>query len=237
MGVEDRRRHQLGGFVAGVAEHDALVAGALVLRGGGVDALGDVGRLGVQQHLDGGLVPVEAVLLVADVLHRHAGMMSDEVAGHGAGAAVLAGDDDAICRRQRLASHPHSPRIEALRLGLAEEEIDDLVGDAVADLVRMTFGHGLAGEEIVRSGHGGGPLLRVRKRRRAALVRRPRSAKKPARSPPDAGFCPGQRNGSSQNGSSQTAGTLAGAAQGGPAIRRSRGLLRDRRCDGGPSNP
>ena len=50
----DRQRHQLGGVVAGVAEHQALVAGALpvervldALAGarlvGGVDALRDVG--------------------------------------------------------------------------------------------------------------------------------------------------------------------------------------------------
>ena len=48
VGVVDRRRHQLGRLVAGVAEHDALVAGALVLVAGGIDALGDVGRLAVQ---------------------------------------------------------------------------------------------------------------------------------------------------------------------------------------------
>ena len=42
VGVVDRRRHQLRGLVAGVAEHDALVAGALVLVAGGIDALGDM---------------------------------------------------------------------------------------------------------------------------------------------------------------------------------------------------
>ena len=52
----DRQRHQLGGLVAGEAEHQALVAGALALERvldalagarlvGGVDALRDVGRL------------------------------------------------------------------------------------------------------------------------------------------------------------------------------------------------
>jgi hypothetical protein len=32
--------------------------------------------------------------------------------------------------------------------GLAEKQVDNLVGDAVADLVRMPFGDGLAGKEI-----------------------------------------------------------------------------------------
>ena len=82
--VVDRRRHQLRRFAAGVAEHDALVAGALFLVVAGlvgVDALGDVGGLRMQQHLDLGLVPVEAVLLVADVLDRHARDMGDPVLG------------------------------------------------------------------------------------------------------------------------------------------------------------
>ncbi len=43
----DRQRHQLGRVVAGVAEHQALVAGADLLALGVVvvDALGDVGAL------------------------------------------------------------------------------------------------------------------------------------------------------------------------------------------------
>ena len=41
--VMDRRRHQRLGLGAGVAEHDALVAGALILVAGAVHALRDVG--------------------------------------------------------------------------------------------------------------------------------------------------------------------------------------------------
>ena len=44
------RRHEFRGLAAGVAEHDALVAGAFVLVAGRVDALRDIGGLGVQQH-------------------------------------------------------------------------------------------------------------------------------------------------------------------------------------------
>ena len=77
MGVVERRRHQFGRLAAGVAEHDALVARALVLVAGGVDALGDVGGLGMQQNLDIGVAPVEALLLVADVLDRLTGRFDD----------------------------------------------------------------------------------------------------------------------------------------------------------------
>ena len=72
VAVIERRRHQGRGLAAGIAEHDALVARAFILVAGGVDALGDMGRLGVQQHFDLGVLPVKAVLLVADVLDRGA---------------------------------------------------------------------------------------------------------------------------------------------------------------------
>ena len=64
--VIERRRHQLRGLGAGIAEHDALVARAFVLVARGVDALGDIDRLGMDDALDLGVHPMEAFLLVAD---------------------------------------------------------------------------------------------------------------------------------------------------------------------------
>ena len=46
MRVKDRRRHQFRRLVAGIAEHHALVAGALVLVARGVDALRDIATTG-----------------------------------------------------------------------------------------------------------------------------------------------------------------------------------------------
>ncbi len=46
-----------------------------------------------------------------------------------------------------------TPWIHAGLRGLAEEQIDHLVGDAVAHLVGMSLGHGFAGEQIVGTGH------------------------------------------------------------------------------------
>ena len=86
--IIDRRRHQIGRFAHGVAEHDALVARALVLVAGGVDALRDVDRLLVQQHFDIGGVPVEAALLVADGANRVARDLDDAVEGNRAGRAL-----------------------------------------------------------------------------------------------------------------------------------------------------
>ena len=130
--------------LAGVAEHDALVAGALVLVAAAVDALGDVGRLRMQQNLDVGLVPVEAVLLVADVLDGHArDVRSPNPVVMVFGAARLAGDHHLVGGRQRLAGDAQLPGIDAGLRPFAEEQIDHLVGNAVADLVGMALRNGL----------------------------------------------------------------------------------------------
>ena len=64
------------------------------------------------------------------------------------GPRDLAGDDDAVGGGQGLAGDADLPGSMPV-FGLAIEQVDDLVGDAVADLVRMAFGNGLAGEQIV----------------------------------------------------------------------------------------
>ena len=102
MRIVDRRRHQLGRFAAGIAEHNALVAGALVLVAGGIDARAMSTRLGMQQHLDIGVLPMKAILLVADRLDRLARRVFDR-RERNRRAADFAGDHHAIGRRQGLA--------------------------------------------------------------------------------------------------------------------------------------
>src|SRR5690349_18882473 len=75
--VVDRRRHEFRSFVAGVAEHDALVAGALILLLGSIDALRNVGRLTMEEDFDLGVLPMKAVLLVADIFNRLARRLLD----------------------------------------------------------------------------------------------------------------------------------------------------------------
>ena len=113
VGIIDRRRHELRRLVAGIAEHDPLVAGADVLVAGGIDALGDVLRLAVQQHLDIGVLPMKARLLVADVLDGLAGALDDAVAGDAFGSAIFAGDDDAVGGGEGFAGDPDGTRIGA----------------------------------------------------------------------------------------------------------------------------
>ncbi|GCC49710.1 hypothetical protein chiPu_0033987, partial [Chiloscyllium punctatum] len=61
--------------------------------------------------------------------------------------------------RERLARRADLPRIDARLRSLAVEQIDDLIRDTIADLVRMAFRDRLAGEEIRRA-HQANPLFR-----------------------------------------------------------------------------
>ncbi len=74
------------------------------------------------------------------------------------GNADLTCDDYPVCRGQRFAGDPNLPGVHPLFLRLTVNEIDDLVGNAIANLVWMTLGYGFAGEKIVPACHGLTPL-------------------------------------------------------------------------------
>ena len=151
--IIDRGRHQLRRLAAGIAEHDALVARAFILVAGAVDADGNIGGLGMEMHLHGGLFPVEPLLLIADIADGHAGGVGDQVAGDLGGAAGLTGDHDAVGRRQRFGGAPQMPRVPAIVRAEPEEGIDDLIRNAVAHLVGMAFGYGFTGEQVIGTSH------------------------------------------------------------------------------------
>ena len=141
VGVVDRRRHQVGGFVGGVAEHDALVAGTLVLVAGRVDADRDVGGLGVQVALvGGGVAPGEAVLVVADLADGFADEGLEAVED-GVGAADLAGEDDAVGGDHGLAGDA------GFGVG-GEVGVENGVAQAVGHLVGMPIGDRLRCEQV-----------------------------------------------------------------------------------------
>jgi hypothetical protein len=139
----DGSRHQLRRVAAGVAEHQALVAGAT-----GVHAHGDVGTLLVDGHHHGAGVVVEAldVVVVADVL--------DHVAHQrGHGDVGLGGD---------LARHQHQPGGEEGLAGHAaagvilQGGIKHRVGDLIRHLVRMALRDALGCEQVSPlGGHAG----------------------------------------------------------------------------------
>ena len=183
----DRQRHQLGGLVAGVAEHHALVAGALPvelvvgaldpLLVGVVDALGDVGRLRADRHRDAAGGAVEALLgrVVADVEDRLAHDRGDVDVGRGgdlAGDVHLAGGD------QRLDGDP------AARV-LREQRVEDRVADLVGDLVGVALGDRLGGEQATR--HSAAPTVGESKR---VYGRRPCHRRLGSSHPSPAGLSP-----------------------------------------------
>src|SRR5690606_10460187 len=141
------------GFPASVAEHDALVSGAFVLLFGAVDTQSDISRLWVQQHLHIRRFPVKPWLLVPDVTNGHSGHMGDEVAGDRIRTARLSRDNDVVRRRQCLGGYAHLPGIEASPIGLAKEQVDDLVGNPVTDFVRMPLRDGFASEKVRSACH------------------------------------------------------------------------------------
>ena len=141
VGKGQRERHEFVGLVAGVAEHHALVAGTLLFPHSPVDALCDVGALFVQGGNDGAGVCVEMILGlgVADAadgaahhpLDVHVGVVrSDFAAHHGQTGA-----------HKSLAGNVRS-RI------LAEEVIENGVGNLVGHFVRMAFGYRFRREKI-----------------------------------------------------------------------------------------
>ena len=165
MAVVQRRRHQDRGLAAGIAEHDALVARAFILVAAGIDALGDVRRLGMQQDFDLGGLPVKTLLLVTDILDGGARRRFDFLGADRLGSTGLPRDDHAIGGGQGFAGRADVPGAHAFLGTFAEKQVHHFVGDTVADLVGVTFRHAFRGEKIVRPRHAlflwglGGPSL------------------------------------------------------------------------------
>ena len=140
MGEVDRQRHQLGGVLAGVAEHQALVAGALLIHRvhaagaaliGRVDALGDIGRLLADRDRDTARLTVEALgrRVVADPQDRVSHDPWDVHVtrrGHLPGDVYQAGGD-------------HGLHCDAAGLILGEHRIQDRIADLITDLVGVAL--------------------------------------------------------------------------------------------------
>ena len=146
----DGQGHEFRGLVAGVAEHHALVAGAVfeavallafLELEGLVNAHGDVAGLLVDGGDDGAGVAVKAVggVVVADLAHDLARDLRDV---HIAAGGDLAHDVDHARGGGALTGDV------ALRV-LLEYRVQHRVGDLVADLVGMALGDGFGREEVV----------------------------------------------------------------------------------------
>jgi hypothetical protein len=139
------RRHQLRRLVAGVAEHQPLVARALLrrllaLRFARVDALGDVLRLLGEQQVDEHPIGVEHVIIVdvADLADALARDLLDVEARLG---GDLAADNADVRFDVGLAR-------DAAELVLREAGVEHRVGDRVGNLVGMAFADGFRREDV-----------------------------------------------------------------------------------------
>src|SRR5262249_49938892 len=126
VGQVDGQGHQGVGFLAGEAEHHALVAGPA-----GVHAGGDVGGLLVQVALDLAGVGGEADggVHVADLADRVADQAVDGGAAEVGGGGDLAGDDGQVGGDEGFAGNPAE--------GVGGQAV---VQDGVADLVGHLVG-------------------------------------------------------------------------------------------------
>ncbi|CDB87766.1 putative uncharacterized protein PY07799 [Firmicutes bacterium CAG:170] len=138
--VGDGGGHQLLRFVAGKAEHHALIAstglGRVVV--GGVHAHGDIGGLLVDGGQDRAAAAVEAAfgVVIADA--------GDGIARNARDVHIAARGDFAHDQNEagRGRAFTGDARLRVLR----QNGVQNAVGDLVADLVGMSFGHGFRGE-------------------------------------------------------------------------------------------
>ena len=150
----DRQRHQLRRFIAGIAEHDSLVAGTHEIEGiagvviGLIHTLGDVGRLLIESHQHGAAVGIEATgagAAVTDLLD-HTPHQGVEV--HPSGGGHLAGDQAQARVHHGFAGHTRGGV-------LGEQRIEHRIAHLITDLVGVTLGHRFRGEHVARRRPGG----------------------------------------------------------------------------------
>jgi len=143
MREHDGRGHEFGRFVAGVTEHEPLVAGALLgsflaLGLAGIHTLRDVGRLLRDNGVHEDLVGVEHVVVVhiADFADGVAGDFGEVKPG---ARGDFAADDDDVGFGVTFAGDAAEPV-------LREAGVQHGVRNGVTNLVRMAFADGLRGK-------------------------------------------------------------------------------------------
>ena len=145
MGEHDRSRHEFRGFIRGVAEHQPLVARALL---GGLFALGplrihalrDVGALGGEVVVDENVVGVKNVVVI-DIANLAHGLADDGVVIETRPGRDLATDDHDVALHERLAGHP-------AEFVLSQTGVQNGVGNRVANFVRVSFTYGFGGKNV-----------------------------------------------------------------------------------------
>src|SRR4051794_17386479 len=145
MRKHDRRRHELRGFVARVAEHYPLVARALFgsvfsFRRARIDSLRDVGRLAGENVLDVDLVRVKNVVVVyvPDLAHAFAHDLRNGKSGFERTVLGQIRNGDFSADNNGVTLGVSLARDSTI-LVLTNAGIEDGVGNGVTDFVGMTF--------------------------------------------------------------------------------------------------
>ncbi len=145
----NRQRHQLGGLVAGIAEHHALIARAGCQLGFGVAFLAfervvhaerDIGRLLVNGSQDGAGVAVKAVFraVVADFADNGAHYLGDIDIAVGGNFTHDGNDTGSAGRFAGNAG-----------IGVVfKHRVENRVGNLVADFIGMPLGYGFRGKKM-----------------------------------------------------------------------------------------
>ena len=146
--IMDGRRHEIGGFVAGVAEHQALVACAQVqmIVARMIDRLGDLWTLLVVSNHDRATFVIDAVVAVVVADASDGVARNLDVIDRGA-AADFAGEQHKAGVAQGFGGH-------ARRRILLEQGIENRVRDLVRHFVGMSLGDRLRGEKEFSSHEG-----------------------------------------------------------------------------------
>ncbi len=124
----DGQRHQFRSLIAGVAEHQTLIAGAA-----GINTHRDIGRLALDgvEDATGFGIEAECGVGVADV--------SDDLARDGWDIDVAGGGD--FARDDADAGGDEHLTGDATHGVLREDRIENAVGDLVGDFIGVAFGH------------------------------------------------------------------------------------------------
>ena len=139
--VMNRRRHVGIGFVGGIAEHQALVAGPLILGFGTIDPLGDVHALLADQVEHAAGVAIEAHVRrgIADIVDDATNQIFQVDPG---GGRDFAGHDGDTGLDHGFAGH-------ACLLVAGDDGIQHRVGNLIGDLVRVSLGDGFGSKQGV----------------------------------------------------------------------------------------
>ena len=140
-------RHIFLRFIAGIAEHHALIARALIFIHLAIYALRDIGGLIIDADQYAAAVAVEAEFraVIADFNHLFAHDLIDRYIGTGADFAHHqheAGRSGAFARDVRVGI-------------LFQNRVQNRIGNLVADFIGMAFGNGFGSKQMT---HGKSPL-------------------------------------------------------------------------------